>query len=63
MQRQKSDELKSRNALGDFRLRGSLMRQMAIGAPRVIGRAVTIKVADDNCGEGQQRDERQRNPK
>jgi len=38
------------------------MRQMAIGAPRVIGRAVAIEVADDNCGEGQQRDECQRNP-
>src|SRR5579872_188607 len=38
--------------------RRSLMRQVAIGAARIIGRAVAIEVRDDNCGEDHQRDER-----
>ena len=43
-----------------FQLRRGLMAQMAIGAIRVVARALVIPIADDASGEDQQRQERQR---
>jgi hypothetical protein len=44
-------------------LRRGLVTQMAVGAVRVIDRALVMPIADDARGENQQDDERQRNPK
>ena len=60
-QRNGSHRLEHGHGRRGNQLRRSLMRKMAIRAARVIGRAVAIEVGDDNCGEHQQREERQGN--
>ncbi len=41
---------------------GAWLGQMAVRAAGVVKRIVAIKVADNNGGENQQREKRQRNP-
>ena len=61
-QRQESHRLEDGNTLRDFWLCGRLVRQVAVWTPRIVRRIVAIEVANNNCGERHQREQRQRNP-
>ena len=61
-QRQESHRLEDGNTLRDFWLCGRLVGQMAVRTTRIVRRIVAIEVANNDCRERQQREQRQRNP-